>query len=121
MADQPILNRQLDQSTSPNRESMSAAKASTTSAASRPVASTLIDVPGAAESIIKPMIEVPPTVSQCSPQRLTRTSASNFSTVWTNLAEARACRPFLLQITKTRETAPSGALPAWDVPALWAG
>src|SRR5215471_15911058 len=45
------------------------------------------------------MIEVPPTTSW---PRLTFTSASNFSTVCTNLAEARACNPFLLQILSTR-------------------
>src|SRR5262245_46242146 len=48
---------------------------------------------------MRPMIEVPPTVSW---PRFTFTSASNFSTVCTNLAEARACRPFLLQISSTR-------------------
>jgi hypothetical protein len=41
------------------------------------------------------MIEVPPTVS---PPRVTLTSAWNLSTNWTNFAEARACRPFLLTI-----------------------
>ena len=66
-----------------------------TSAACGPNASTEISVPGAAASIIRPMIEVPPTVS---PQRVTRTSASKRSTVCTNLAEARACRPFWLMI-----------------------
>jgi hypothetical protein len=45
------------------------------------------------------MTEVPPTVSL---PRFTFTSASNFSTVCTNLADARACRPFLLQISSTR-------------------
>ena len=78
------------QSSSPKRVSMSVAKASTTSAASRPVASTVIEVPGEAASIIRPMIEVPPTVS---PPRMTRTSASNFSTSCTNFADARACSP----------------------------
>ncbi len=58
-----------------------------TSAARLPLALTEMDVPGAAASIIRPMIEVPPTVS---PARVTVTSASNFSTVWTNFAEARA-------------------------------
>ena len=56
---------------------------------------------GPAASIIRPMIEVPPTTSL---PRLTFTSASNFSTVCTNLAEARACKPFLLQISSTRMT-----------------
>src|SRR6266581_3640478 len=41
--------------------------------ASRPIAETTMDVPGPAESIINPMIEVPPTVS---PPRVTQTSAS---------------------------------------------
>jgi len=38
-----------------------------------------MDVPGPAESIIRPMMEVPPTVS---PPRVTQTSASKRSTVW---------------------------------------
>ena len=37
---------------------------------------------------------------------VTRTSASKRSTVWTNLAEARACRPRLLQISTVRTTVP---------------
>src|SRR4029450_3432959 len=86
-------------SSSVTRPLTSAASASSTSAASRPLASTVIVVPGPAASIMRPMIEVPPTVSW---PRLTFTSASNFSTVCTNLAEARACRPFLLQISSTR-------------------
>src|SRR5262249_38531459 len=86
-------------SSSVNRPLTSAANASTTSGASRPLASTVIVVPGPAASIISPMIEVPPTTSW---PRLTFTSASNFSTVCTNFADARACNPFLLQISSTR-------------------
>ena len=52
-------------------------------------------VPVPAASIIRPMIDVPPTVSL---PRVTQTSASNFSTSWTNFADARACRPRLLMI-----------------------
>ena len=44
-------------------------------------------------------MEVPPTTSL---PRFTFTSASNFSTICTNLADARACKPFLLQIWTTR-------------------
>ena len=44
-------------------------------------------VPGPAESIISPMIELPPTDSL---PRVTVTSASNSSTSFTNFAEARA-------------------------------
>jgi hypothetical protein len=55
--------------------------------ASGPIAETMIDVPGPAESIISPMIEVPPTVS---PPRVTQTSALKRSTICTNFAEARA-------------------------------
>ena len=80
----------LRYSSSVNRPLTSAASASITSAACGPLASTVIVVPGPAASIIRPMIEVPPTVS--SP-RCTFTSASNFSTVCTNFAEARACSP----------------------------
>src|SRR5262249_8582382 len=94
------LNRRDERySSSVKRPLTSAASASMTSAASRPLASTVMVVPGPAESIISPMIEVPPTTSW---PRLTFTSASNFSTVCTNLAEARACNPFLLQILSTR-------------------
>src|SRR5262245_55566817 len=50
-------------SSSVNRPLTSASSASTTSAASRPLASTVIVVPGPAASIISPMIEVPPTTS----------------------------------------------------------
>ena len=39
------------------------------------------------------MIERPPTVS---PQRVTRPRRRICSTVWTNLAEARACSPLLV-------------------------
>src|SRR3954453_8233989 len=52
--------------------------ASIASSASGPLAETTIEVPGAAESIINPMIEVPPTVS---PPRVTQTSASKRSTI----------------------------------------
>src|SRR5262245_29034979 len=86
-------------SCSVNRPLTSAASASTTSAACGPLASTVIVVPGPAASIIRPMIEVPPTTSW---PRLTFTSQSNLSTVCTNFAEARACNPFLLQISSTR-------------------
>src|SRR5262245_52033533 len=86
-------------SSSVNRPLTSASSASTTSAASRPLASTVIVVPRPAASIISPMIEVPPTTSW---PRFTFTSASNFSTICTNFAEARACKPFLLQISSTR-------------------
>ena len=73
-----------------------------TSFASLPVASTVMVAPGPAPSIMSPMIEVPPTTS-CP--RLTFTSASNFSTICTNFADARACNPLLLQISSTRVTA----------------
>src|SRR5688572_1266279 len=41
------------------------------------------------------MMELPPTVC---PSRVTRTKASNASAHLTNLAEARACRPFLFRM-----------------------
>ena len=94
-----------DQSSSPNPDDTSLSSASMTAAASSPVASTVMVVPVAAPSIISPMIEVPPTVS---PPRVTRTSASKRSTVCTNFAEARACRPFLLTISRTRTRALRG-------------
>ena len=67
----------------------------------------MIVVPGPADSIISPMIEVPPTVS---PPRVTQTSALKRSTIWTNFAEARACRPRLLMMGISRDTAPCGTL-----------
>jgi uracil-DNA glycosylase len=96
-----LSRRRVEQpySCSVNRPLTSAASASTTSAACGPLASTVIVVPGPAASIIRPMIEVPPTTSW---PRLTFTSQSNLSTVCTNFAEARACNPFLLQISSTR-------------------
>src|ERR1039458_1620635 len=55
--------------------------------ASGPATETTMDVPGPADSIISPMMEVPPTVS---PPRVTHTSALKRSTSCTNFAEARA-------------------------------
>ena len=52
--------------------------------------------PWPAASIIRPMIEVPPTVW---PSRVTRIWALKSAAQRTNCAEARACRPFLLGIT----------------------
>ena len=68
-------------------------------------------VPGPADSIISPMIEVPPTVSL---PRVTQTSALKRSTICTNFADARACRPRLLMMGSSRDIAPGGMLgPAW--------
>src|SRR6186713_292784 len=78
-----------------NLSATRAAMASTAACASGPIAETTTEVPGPAASIINPMIEVPPTVSL---PRVTQTSALKRSTIWTNLAEARACRPRLLMI-----------------------
>ena len=64
-----------------------------------PVASTVIEVPMAAPSIIRPMIEVAGTDM---PSRLTVMSASKPSAHLTNLAEARACRPRWLMIASSR-------------------
>src|SRR5215211_5898252 len=70
-----------------NLSATSAVMASIAACASGPIAETRIVVPGPADSIISPMMEVPPTVS---PPRVTQTSALKRSTIWTNLAEARA-------------------------------
>src|SRR5215470_17611949 len=51
--------------------------------------------PWLAASIIRPMIDVPPTVC---PSRVPRTRASNSSAHLTNLAEARAWRPLRLRM-----------------------
>ena len=55
---------------------------------------------------INPMIDVPPTVSW---PRVTVIAASNCSAVCTNFAEARACNPFLLTMSTSRETGVSSA------------
>ena len=73
--------------------------------ASGPIAETTMEVPGPADSIISPMIEVPPTVSL---PLVTQTSALKRSTICTNFAEARACRPRLLMMGSSRDTAPVG-------------
>ena len=92
-------------SSSPNRPATSPAIASRQASASSPFAVTVMVVPCAAPSVRRPMIERPPTVS---PQRVTVTSESKRSTVWTNFAEARACRPLRLTIGNSRASAPSG-------------
>jgi hypothetical protein len=51
--------------------------------------------PGPAASIISPMIEVPPTEW---PSRVTVIAASKVSASFTNLADARACKPLRLRI-----------------------
>src|ERR1700736_5628277 len=90
--------------------------ASTAACASGPIAETTIDVPGPAASIIRPMIEVPPTVS---PPRVTQTCALKRSTAWTNFAEARAFRPRLLMIRSSLEIAPAGTpVPACGASSL---
>ena len=71
------------------------------------VASTVIEEPGAAASIIRPMIEVPPTVSL--QRRTHRTSASNFSTVCTNLADARGVQAFLVADGQNTDDGPRRA------------
>src|SRR6478736_3289325 len=81
--------------------------ASRAACASGPTAETMMDVPGPADSIINPMMEVPPTVSA---PRVTQTSASKRSTIWTNFAEARACKPRLLIMGSSRVIAPEGML-----------
>ena len=63
-------------------------------------------VPGPADSIISPMIELPPTVSL---PRVTVISALNCSTILTNFADARACRPRLLMMGISLTTAPDEA------------
>src|SRR6185437_14112091 len=90
-----------------NLLSTSSVIATIAASASGPSAETIIVVPGAAASIISPMIERPPTVSL---PRVTQTSEMKRSTVWTNFAEARACSPRLLMIRSSLETAPPGTL-----------
>src|SRR5690606_4843295 len=65
--------------------------------------------PRAAASMRRPMIESPETVC---PSRVTQAAASCASTVSTNFAEARACRPFSLTMVSLRETA-MAARSAW--------
>src|ERR1700688_3327350 len=61
-----------------NFPATSSVMASMADCASGPIAETTIDVPGPADSIISPMIEVPPTVS---PPLVTQTSALKRSTI----------------------------------------
>src|SRR5882724_8329826 len=90
-----------------NLPATSSLMASIAACASGPIAETTIDVPGPADSIISPMIDVPPTVS---PPLVTHTSALKRSTICTNFADARAWRPRLLIIGSSRETAPAGTV-----------
>src|SRR6185369_8457103 len=66
-----------------------------------------ITAPGAAASIISPMIEPPDT--SVSP-RATFTSASYWPAVLQNLAAARACRPLLLRISTSRFSSASSLM-----------
>src|SRR6476646_9186892 len=97
--------RQIQALSSLNLPATSSLIARMAASASGPAAETMMVVPGPADSIIKPMIEVPPTVSL---PRVTQTSALKRSTIWTNFAEARACRPRLLMIGISRDIAPGG-------------
>src|SRR5690606_13428685 len=96
------------QASSPNLSATSAARASSASFACAPLALTSMLQPVLAASIISPMIEVPPTVV---PSLETVTVASNRLTVWTNFAEARACRPRLLMIRRSRDW--QGGIRSW--------
>ena len=73
---------------------------------------TRIVQPGLAASIIRPMIEVPPTVV---PSFSTGSRHRSRSAIWTNLAEARACRPRWLMIRRSR--AMTGRRPSRAEPA----
>src|SRR5690606_30842179 len=65
--------------------------------ASTPLARTRMTSPGAAASIISPMMDAPLT---STPSLVTLMLAWNWFAVPTNLAEARACRPRLLRIIR---------------------
>ena len=82
---------------------MSRASAVTAASASRPLAVSSMTAPGAAASIISPMIEEPET---SAPFLRTRISASNCTAVLTKRAAARACSPFWLQIVAIRRAFP---------------
>ena len=88
-------------SPSPKRSEINWFKASMTASASLPSATTSIAQPGAAASIINPMMELPQTVW---PSLETLTRASNRSTNCTNFAEARACKPRLFWMISRSET-----------------
>src|SRR6185369_11844209 len=62
----------------------------------------MTSLPGPAPSIMRPMIEVPETDW---PSFRTVTCASNLAVHWTNLAEARACRPLVFTILRRRSSA----------------
>src|SRR5262245_25021963 len=112
----PYPARTSDYSSSPNLVVTSVVSASIASRASGPVAETITLEPGPADSIINPMIELPPTVSLL---RVTVMSALKRSTICTNFADARACRPRLLVmgISLTIASPEDDAFPAaWPSP-----
>jgi len=99
----PVRRKKADQrgeglQSSPNLPSTSAIMASRAAWESGPCASTRISSPGAAASIISPMIDVPFTSSP--PSRDTVITASYWLASVTNFALARACRPRLLRISR---------------------
>jgi hypothetical protein len=65
--------------------------------------------PGEAASIIRPMIDRASTVW---PSLETRTSASKVPASFTNLADARACKPRLFTISTVRQASLSYFSPA---------
>ena len=92
---------------SSKRPSTRSARASTAARASGPSALISIEQPRPAASIIRPMIERASTVW---PSRVTVTSASKPPASFTNLADARACRPRSLVISTVRATFNAGVL-----------
>src|ERR1700692_1099466 len=97
------MGREVPYSSSSNLALTSCSSATTAASASAPSASISMQQPGRAASIIRPMIERASTVW---PSLETRTSASKPEAVFTNLAEARACRPRLLMISTVRDAPP---------------
>src|SRR6185436_7552618 len=79
----------------PNLPSTSSWIADSASPSSAPIAFTRIVEPSSAASIITPMMLLPFT---SSPSRDTMTSALKRDAVFTNSAQARACRPSWLRI-----------------------
>src|SRR5690606_35850852 len=91
------------------RVAISCAIASMAASASGPLAVTRMEQPGLAASIMRPMIDVPPTLM---PSFSTEMVARNESASCTNLADALACSPRWLTIGRSRAIAPSVSGPS---------
>src|SRR5215472_8796012 len=110
----PICCQPLRHQSSPNFASISARMAVIASSASGPSATMRISLPRLAASIISPMMDRASTVC---PSLVTVMCEENRAAASTSLAEARACRPFLLMIfaVASRRNGASTSRPAHEI------